>query len=101
MGKEEAFLFILCPFCLRNNLEPRVFVPYCACWLDETSCFPTAGQGERRRWVRGCLRNRSDGVKAINYLALFDRRNIFASLTKWGAHLLVKWGKLENARSLN
>ena len=59
VGKEEAFLFILCPFCLRN---------------------------------------RSDGVKAINYLVLFDRRNIFASLPKWGAHLLVKWGQLENGR---
>ena len=45
VGKEEAFLLILCPFCLRN---------------------------------------RSDGVKAIK---LLDKRNIFASLTKWGAHL--------------
>ena len=59
VGKEEAFLLILCPFCLRN---------------------------------------RSDGDKAINYLALFDRRNIFASLIKWGIHLLVKWGQLENGR---
>ena len=59
VGKEKAFLLILCPFCVRN---------------------------------------RSDGDKAIYYLALFDRRNIFASLTKWGAHLLVKWGQLENAR---
>ena len=25
-----------------GNLVPRVFVPYCACWLDET--FPTAGK---------------------------------------------------------
>ena len=33
-------------------LVPQVFVPYCACWLDETSGFPTAGQGERRRWVQ-------------------------------------------------
>ena len=52
VGKEEAFLFILCPFCLRN---------------------------------------RSDGVKAINYL-------IGVSLTKWDAYLLVKWGQLENGR---
>ena len=44
VGKEEAFLLILCPFCLRNRRE---------------------------------------GVKAINYL-------IGVSLTKWGAHLLVK-----------
>ena len=50
--KEDAFLLILCPFCLRN---------------------------------------RSDGVKAINYL-------IGVSLTKWGAYLLVKWGQLENGR---
>ena len=46
VGTEEAFLLILCPFCLRN---------------------------------------RSDGDKAIYYLALFDRRYIFASLTS-GVH---------------
>ena len=57
--KEEAFLLILCPFCLRN---------------------------------------RSDGDKAIYYLALFDRRNTFSSLAKWGIHRLVKWGQLENGR---
>ena len=38
----------------KANLVPRVFVPYCACWLDET----IAGQRERRRWVRGWLQDR-------------------------------------------
>ena len=55
VGKEEAFLLILCPFCLRN---------------------------------------RSDGNKAIYYLALFDRRNIFASLAKWGSHLSGEMGSI-------
>ena len=59
VGKEKAFLLMLCPFCLRN---------------------------------------RSDGDKAIYYLALFDRRNTFSSLAKWGIHRLVKWGQLENGR---
>ena len=36
---------------VKANLVPRVFVPYCACWLDET-----AGQGERRRWVWGWVK---------------------------------------------
>ena len=51
-----------------SNLVPRVFVPYCACWLDETSCFPTAGQGKRRRWVRGWPCQRDAGTRLATEL---------------------------------
>ena len=36
-GKHRPFLVYTCTRILHNrNLVPRVFVPYCACWLDET-----------------------------------------------------------------
>ena len=44
------------------------------------------------------LKGKETEVTGLKELIQFDRGNIFASLTRWGAHLLVKWGQLENGR---
>ena len=60
-----------------GNLVPRVFVPYCACWLDETSI----------RWSRG--------TKTLGMSVLRGERNHFlfhrACASMWYLRQNVNW----------
>ena len=53
VGKEEAFLFILCPFCLRNRSDGVKAINYLIdiCKFDKVGCTPIGEMGSIRKWA--------------------------------------------------
>ena len=53
VGKEEAFLLILCPFCLRNRSDGVKAINYLIdiCKFDKVGCTPVGEMGSIRKWA--------------------------------------------------
>ena len=51
--KEEAFLLILCPFCLRNRSDGVKAINYLIdiCKFDKVGCTPVGEMGSIRKWA--------------------------------------------------
>ena len=53
VGKEKAFLLMLCPFCLRNRSDGDKEINYLIdiCKFDKVGCTPVREMGSIRKWA--------------------------------------------------